>query len=103
MTTNGAVAALPPGETPGREPDASRFRRRWVRQLLSSRSGAGASERRCPVAVTIYRHLISGARRRLGDTGHRAVVVPIGFARRPQGASRPAVQVCHARMSMQYW
>ena len=56
--------------------------------MLSSRSGAGASERRCPVAVTIYRHLISGARRRLGDTGHRAVVVPTGFARRSTVRSR---------------
>jgi hypothetical protein len=34
--------------------------------------------RRCPAPVTIYRHLLTGARRRLGDTRHRVLSVPAG-------------------------
>jgi hypothetical protein len=64
--------------------DRSRYANQAAPVLMVT-FGAGASERRCPVAVTIYRHLISGARRRLGDPGHRAVAVPIGFARRSPG------------------
>jgi hypothetical protein len=48
---------------------------------------------RRPVAVTIYHHLMPGARRRLGDTGHRTVSCTASAVRDEAAVARSASSV----------